>query len=669
MKKYVLVLMLIAVLALPVFAGDNEIYYSTYLILDSEVESSLEIERESGASIDYINAELYFFPKEDKRQKVLNIETEPEAKASEDKFVFRWENPSDNLLRYKVVSSVQVENKFEKVYNKIDFPLNDDLPLDVVEYINPTEKIDSGSRDVVGLANSLAEGEDDLFILIHKMATWVKENIEYDLNTVTEEATQKASWVLENRYGVCDELTALFMAMARSLGIPARFVSGVSYTNDPQFEQKWGGHGWSEVYLPGYGWVPFDVTYGELGWIDPSHIKLSESIDPDRPSGRIEWKGRNFEINAGKINVDAEIKETGGRILDTVDITAKAAKRKTGFGSYTLAEADIKNLRNYYVTTDISLSAPEEVEIEGEQNRQLILKPGETKKIFWILKVSQSLDRNYIYTFPVIAYNQRNTTDSTQFEASYGNPVYSRKEISSLLEMYEEEDEKTYSKELELSCDAEKDEFYAYEENSLSCVLENKGNTVLNNLNVCFGNNCRKTDLMITKKEDFEFEIRDIKEGERDLIITAGNQDVGKTEYVNVMVLDIPNATIAELEYPPEVNYDDQDKISFTVMKESFSSLYNAKVKVESKRARKTWTLSEIEATKKFILDFHAKDLADSYNDFSIVIEYEDRNGNQYSIKKDFKIKLVGLSLLQKLIVRVKGAGFFFSNLVRYFIE
>ena len=67
-------LVLIMCLALVPFAyGQDEIYHSTYLKLNAEVDSTLEITRQAGDSIDYVKAELYFFPKTDVRQEVLEI--------------------------------------------------------------------------------------------------------------------------------------------------------------------------------------------------------------------------------------------------------------------------------------------------------------------------------------------------------------------------------------------------------------------------------------------------------------------------------------------------------------------------------------------------------------------------------------------------------------------
>ena len=68
--------------------------------------------------------------------------------------------------------------------------------------------------------------------------------------------------------------------MLRAVGVPAKFVSGVAYTDSPLFTERWGGHGWAEVYFPEIGWVAFDPTFGEFGWIDVGHIK-NEELHPE----------------------------------------------------------------------------------------------------------------------------------------------------------------------------------------------------------------------------------------------------------------------------------------------------------------------------------------------------------------------------------------------------
>ena len=81
------------------------------------------------------------------------------------------------------------------------------------QYLEPTETIDSDHPDVIAKASELAEGEDDLFVVAFKLASWVEENINYDLKTLDVSVSEKGSWVLQNKRGVCDEMASLFVAI------------------------------------------------------------------------------------------------------------------------------------------------------------------------------------------------------------------------------------------------------------------------------------------------------------------------------------------------------------------------------------------------------------------------------------------------------------------------
>jgi len=70
--------------------------------------------------------------------------------------------------------------------------------------------------------------------------------------------------VLKNRKGVCQDFAHLQIACLRSLGIPAKYVSGYLETLPPPGQKKLVGadatHAWVSVYLPGEGWFEFDPT-------------------------------------------------------------------------------------------------------------------------------------------------------------------------------------------------------------------------------------------------------------------------------------------------------------------------------------------------------------------------------------------------------------------------
>jgi transglutaminase-like putative cysteine protease/uncharacterized protein YxeA len=70
--------------------------------------------------------------------------------------------------------------------------------------------------------------------------------------------TPESVYMLETGYGDCGTQSMYFAALCRSLGIPARAIGG--YQLVPGYA---GTHFWSEYYLPGYGWIPNDVTIAE----------------------------------------------------------------------------------------------------------------------------------------------------------------------------------------------------------------------------------------------------------------------------------------------------------------------------------------------------------------------------------------------------------------------
>lgn len=67
-----------------------------------------------------------------------------------------------------------------------------------------------------------------------------------------------AKFAYENKGGECGEYSALFVAMARSIGIPARPVVG--FWAEPSCGSV---HVWAEFYLQDIGWIPVDPTIGQ----------------------------------------------------------------------------------------------------------------------------------------------------------------------------------------------------------------------------------------------------------------------------------------------------------------------------------------------------------------------------------------------------------------------
>ena len=67
--------------------------------------------------------------------------------------------------------------------------------------------------------------------------------------------------VLELRAGVCQDFAHLFIAAARSMGVPARYVSGYIHIPGDGGVTEGASHAWAEAWVPGAGWVGFDATH------------------------------------------------------------------------------------------------------------------------------------------------------------------------------------------------------------------------------------------------------------------------------------------------------------------------------------------------------------------------------------------------------------------------
>jgi len=288
-------------------ARAEEINDYSSLIINTEISSSLLLDRANPSiNIDYVYANLTFFPVENEFQKVTRtITTNPSIneKIGDDYIYLNWNYPTNNKLDFNVNSVETIETNFKPINSKVKFPIEENLD-EFEPYLVSTETVTSDDPLIIAKANELAQGEDDLFIVVHKMGEWVKNNIEYDLGTLTAEVSQDSSWVLENRVGVCDELTSLFVAMLRSVKIPARFVTGQSYTN---LIGGFGNHAWAEVYFPGYGWIAFDPTYGQLGYVDASHIKMKIGQDVKDSDVNYGWLSSKVDVESSGLKIESKV--------------------------------------------------------------------------------------------------------------------------------------------------------------------------------------------------------------------------------------------------------------------------------------------------------------------------------------------------------------------------
>ena len=95
----------------------------------------------------------------------------------------------------------------------------------------------------------------------------------------TTSASSPIDVILESGEGVCQDYAHVMIAIARSWGVPARYVSGYLYVTGQSGEQApaAGSHAWVECWFPGLGWTGFDPTNHCLA--DERHIRIAVGRD------------------------------------------------------------------------------------------------------------------------------------------------------------------------------------------------------------------------------------------------------------------------------------------------------------------------------------------------------------------------------------------------------
>lgn len=109
--------------------------------------------------------------------------------------------------------------------------------------------------------------------VLHALSALVIDRVPYSTDQTSAELT--AEQVLNAGHGVCQDHAHVFIAAARSIGYPARYVSGYLMMNDRVDQDA--SHAWAEVHIDGLGWVGFDVSNGISP--DARYVRVATALD------------------------------------------------------------------------------------------------------------------------------------------------------------------------------------------------------------------------------------------------------------------------------------------------------------------------------------------------------------------------------------------------------
>ena len=151
-------------------------------------------------------------------------------------------------------------------------------------------------------ARTAAGGAVSLLQVVESVTAWLQRHIVYERGytsvfTTAEEAVARG-------HGVCQDYAHAAIGLLRSLGIPARYVSGLLAT------QVGETHAWIEFFHPDHGWVATDPTRARV-LADPRELltfAVGRDYNDARPSiGSFEPPGQG-----GLVSIEASVQLPGG---------------------------------------------------------------------------------------------------------------------------------------------------------------------------------------------------------------------------------------------------------------------------------------------------------------------------------------------------------------------
>ncbi len=256
---------------------------------------------------------LKIFPKKSSHQKTIDhavkISGSPDMIIDKDVFgnkfgLFKIDQPHSELI---IDSNLIVET------------ICKNLERDLLKYCSSWEEYDLLSLDnsfllflntskttIDALSDIIHEFKPrrlDPLELIIRLNEFIFKNFSYQPFSTT--IITPLEEVLLNKKGVCQDFSLILIALLRTLGIPARYVSGYICPNNNGMRGDGASHAWVESYLPGYGWLGLDPTTNCL--VNDKQVKMAIGRDyHDVSPVKGEFKGQTNHTMEVHVSVGYE---------------------------------------------------------------------------------------------------------------------------------------------------------------------------------------------------------------------------------------------------------------------------------------------------------------------------------------------------------------------------
>jgi len=284
------------------------------------VSHTTEYHYEAPASESF--AEVRLWPRSNSAQRVLGRELRVEPVAAVDHYVDYFGNNVEFFsiphrhTSLRVAAHAEVETFAVRPPEEVlQIPIgearqvNNSRLFRLFEFLEPTRLVPLDQHRRIRktfFPQSAPIGE-----AIRGLNSWIFREFEYRPGVTT--ITTPIETIVENRRGVCQDFAHLMLAILRSNGIPARYVSGYIEAQDPEQAGSTllgaaASHAWVEVYLPGGTWWGLDPTNNQPAGERHIVVAVGRDYDDVAPM-RGTYKGANDQALKVMVSLERKARE------------------------------------------------------------------------------------------------------------------------------------------------------------------------------------------------------------------------------------------------------------------------------------------------------------------------------------------------------------------------
>ena len=191
--------------------------------------------------------------------------------AREDGFgnIVHWFTPDApaDALTIRVTGAVDTEDTHGVIRGTVE-RLPDEFYLRDTDLCTTTPELQIFAERVA------TDGDGTPLAVLHRLRAAVPQAVTYEPGPAVNGVPSGKAFAAGK--GICQDLTHVFIAAARHLGIPARYVSGYRARDDGEADVE-APHGWAEALVPNLGWVAFDACYENAP--SDGYIRVATGLD------------------------------------------------------------------------------------------------------------------------------------------------------------------------------------------------------------------------------------------------------------------------------------------------------------------------------------------------------------------------------------------------------